>query len=218
MAKHPAIFPPIMLSLIRAGETGGFLEGSLESIANNFEAELKLIGTIKSALTYPVVVLLMAVVAVAGMLIFIVPIFKTMFNDLGSELPLPDAVPRRRLESRCLVVGPIVVVAAVAFGVWWRKNKHTEQVRKFVDPLKLKLPVFGPLLTKVAIARLHPQLRHHDGVRRSDPPLAHHRRRDIGQLGHRTVAAQGAGVCAAGRFHRGARCRRNRSSRPWSPR
>ena len=153
MAKHPGDFPPIMLSLIRAGETGGFLEGALESIANNFEAELKLIGTIKSALTYPVVVLMMAVVAVAGMLIFIVPIFKTMFNDLGSELPLPTQFLVVVSESMS-VAGPIIVIASVAFAVWWRKNKHTEKVRRVVDPLKLKLPVFGPLLTKVAIARL----------------------------------------------------------------
>ncbi|MEY2849454.1 MAG: hypothetical protein RI885_2121 [Actinomycetota bacterium] len=152
MSKHPNDFPPLMLSLIRAGETGGFLEGALESIANNYEAELKLIGTIKSALTYPVVVLIMAILAVFGMLIFIVPIFQKMFEDLGSQLPLPTQI-LVILSSAMVYIVPVVVVGGVAFMIWWRKNKNSEKVRSVVDPLKLKLPVFGGLLKKVAIAR-----------------------------------------------------------------
>ena len=152
LGKHPGDFPPLMLSLIRAGETGGFLEGSLESVANNYEAELKLRGTIKSALTYPVVVLIMAILAVFGMLIFIVPIFQKMFEDLGSQLPLPTQL-LVVLSGLMVYIVPIVVIGGVAFGIWWKKNKNTERVRKVVDPLKLKLPVFGDLMTKVAIAR-----------------------------------------------------------------
>jgi len=153
LGKHPADFPPIMLSLIRAGETGGFLEGSLESVANNFEAELKLRGTIKSALTYPVVVLIMAVLAVIGMLTFIVPIFEKMFDDLGSQLPLPTQI-LVVLSSGMGVGIPMIVVGSIAFTLWWRRNKNTDRVRRVVDPMKLKMPVFGPLMTKVAIARL----------------------------------------------------------------
>ena len=89
MGKHSRDFPPLMLNLIRAGEVGGFLESSLESVANNFEAEVKLTGKIKSALSYPIVVLVMAVIAVAAMLIFIVPIFEKMFKQMGASLPLP---------------------------------------------------------------------------------------------------------------------------------
>ena len=152
LAKHPREFPPLMLSLIRAGETGGFLEGSLESVANNYEAELKLRGTIKSALTYPVVVLIMAVLAVFGMIIFIVPIFQKMFEDLGGDLPLPTQI-LVILSGGMPVILPVVVVAGSAFAIWWKKNKNTERVRAVVDPIKLKLPVFGPLMTKVAIAR-----------------------------------------------------------------
>jgi len=74
-AKHARVFPPIMIHLIRAGETGGFLEGALESIADNFENEVKLKATIKSAMTYPVVVFAMAILAVVAMLLFVVPIF-----------------------------------------------------------------------------------------------------------------------------------------------
>ncbi|MDJ0375993.1 type II secretion system F family protein [Cryobacterium sp. PH31-L1] len=152
MAKHPSVYPPIMVNLVRAGETGGFLEHALTSIAENFESEGKLRDTIKSALAYPVIVLLMAVVAVIGMLIFIVPIFETMFKDLGGELPLATQV--LVVLSRTLVwLGPVLIIVAVFVAIWWRRNKNTDRVRRVVDPLKLKLPVFGPLLAKLAIAR-----------------------------------------------------------------
>jgi type IV pilus assembly protein PilC len=153
MAKHLDDFPPLMVNLIRAGETGGFLEKSLESVANNFEAEVKLTGRIKAALTYPVVVLIIAVLAVAAMLIFIVPVFEAMFNQLGATLPLPTQF-LVVLSHGMVYIGPIVVVGGVAFALWWKKNKNQERVRKFVDPLRLKMPVFGPLLKKVAVARL----------------------------------------------------------------
>ena len=153
MAKHPDDFPPLMINLIRAGETGGFLEKSLESVANNFEAEVKLTGRIKAALTYPVVVLIIAVLAVAAMLIFIVPVFESMFKQLGAALPLPTQF-LVVLSHGMVYIGPIVVVGGVAFSLWWRKNKNQERVRKVVDPLRLKMPVFGPLLKKVAVARL----------------------------------------------------------------
>ena len=153
MAKHPDDFPPLMINLIRAGETGGFLEKSLESVANNFEAEVKLTGRIKAALTYPVVVLIIAVLAVAAMLIFIVPVFEAMFKQLGATLPLPTQF-LVVLSHGMVYIGPIVVVGGVAFSLWWKKNKNQERVRKVVDPLRLKMPVFGPLLKKVAVARL----------------------------------------------------------------
>ncbi|WP_167042855.1 type II secretion system F family protein [Salinibacterium sp. ZJ454] len=152
MAKHDIDFPPLMINMVRAGETGGFLEGSLEAIAENYEAEVKLRGTIKSAMTYPVVVLIMAMLGVVGMLIFIVPIFEKMFSGLGGELPLPTQF-LVWLSEVMVWLGPVLVVAIIVFAVWWGKNKHTETVRKAVDPWKLKLPVFGPLMTKIAVAR-----------------------------------------------------------------
>jgi type II secretory pathway component PulF len=152
MAKHPTVLPPIMINLVRAGETGGFLENSLNSVAANFESEVKLRGTIKSALAYPVIVLIMAILAVIGMLIFIVPVFEGMFKGLGGDLPVPTMI--LVVLSRVMVwLGPLLVVVGVAFSFWWRQNKNTEAVRKRIDPIKLKLPVFGPLMTKLAIAR-----------------------------------------------------------------
>ena len=153
MTRHPDEFPPLMLNLIRAGETGGFLEKSLLSIAENYEAEVKLNGKIKSALTYPVIVLIIAVIAVAAMLIFIVPVFDAMFKQLNAQLPLPTEF-LVVLSHGMVYIGPIAVVAIVAFMIWWRRSKNLDSVRKVVDPLKLKVPVFGGLMKKVAVARL----------------------------------------------------------------
>lgn len=151
-ARHTDAFPPLMVNMIRAGETGGFLEGALGSIATNFEKEVKLRGTIKSAMTYPVIVFVMAILAVIAMLVFIVPVFKKMFEGLGGQLPLPTMMLVYLSQSMVFVV-PILIVVGVAFAIWWPRNKNTERVRKFLDPLKLKLPVFGPLLKKIAVAR-----------------------------------------------------------------
>ena len=150
--KHDVVFPPIMINLVRAGETGGFLEDALNSVADNFESEVKLRGTIKSALAYPVIVLVMALLAVVGMLIFIVPVFEKMFKDLGGALP-PATQVLVVLSDAMIWAGPVILIVAIVFSVWWRKNKHTLTVRRVVDPFKLKLPVFGRLLTKLAIAR-----------------------------------------------------------------
>jgi type IV pilus assembly protein PilC len=152
MAKHAVEFPPIMINMVRAGETGGFLDGALESVATNFEKEVKLRGTISSAMTYPIIVLVMALVSVVAMLIFIVPVFEKMFSSLGGQLPLPTMM-LVYLSKAMVWLGPLLAVSIIGFGVWWRTNKNTDRVRHFVDPWKLRLPVFGLLMKKIAIAR-----------------------------------------------------------------
>ena len=151
-AIHGQVFPPLMLSMIRAGESGGFLEGALDSIAVNFEKEVNLRAKIKSAMTYPVIVLIMSMVSVVSMLVFIVPVFQKMFEGMGGELPLPTKMLVYMSHAMVWVV-PVMLVSGISCGMWWQKNRNTEKVRKFVDPLKLKLPVFGLLLRKIAIAR-----------------------------------------------------------------
>jgi type IV pilus assembly protein PilC len=151
-AKHADAFPPLMISMLRAGETGGFLDGALDSVAENFEKEVKLRGKIKSAMTYPVIVLVMSLVSVIAMLVFIVPVFQKMFSSLGGQLPLPTMMLVYLSQAMVWVV-PVLAVGSIVFAIWWSKNKNTERVRKFVDPLKLKLPVFGLLLKKIAVAR-----------------------------------------------------------------
>jgi type IV pilus assembly protein PilC len=152
LAKFPKVFPPLMVNMCRAGEVGGFLDGVLLQIAENYEAEVKLRGKIKSAMTYPTVVFCIAIVAVIGMLLFIVPVFAKMFKQLGGKLPAPTQI---LVEiSQIVRYGfPIIIVGLIVFVIVWSKVKHKESVRAFVDPLKLKLPVFGNLFQKVALSR-----------------------------------------------------------------
>jgi type IV pilus assembly protein PilC len=151
-AKHPKVFPPLMINMCKAGEVGGFLDQAMLQVATNFESEVRLRGKIKSAMTYPVVVFIFAVLAVIGMLLFIVPTFAKMFTTLGSKLPAPTQLLVDM--SKILKTGfPVFIVLAIAGFVVWGKVKDTEQVRNVVDPLKLKVPVFGPLFQKVALAR-----------------------------------------------------------------
>lgn len=152
LAEHPNTFPPLMINMVRAGEVGGFLDHAMRQIAESTEADVKLRSEIKSAATYPVVVLIMGVVAAVGMLLFIVPVFANMFQDLGGELPWPTRIlvdTSNVLKVAALPAVPVGIAAVI----WWRRNKHTVRVRRVVDPWRLKLPVFGPLVTKIAIGR-----------------------------------------------------------------
>jgi type IV pilus assembly protein PilC len=152
MGAHPKVFPPLMVNMCRAGEVGGFLDQSLLQIAANYESEVRLRGKVKSAMTYPIVVAVMAVLGVTGMLLFIVPTFATMFDSLGGTLPAPTrflVFLSNLLKSAVLYL----LVLLIAFAVVWKKVKRHPRVRDVVDPLKLKFPVFGPLFKKIAIAR-----------------------------------------------------------------
>ena len=152
MGKHPDVFPPLMVNMCRAGEVGGFLDSVLLQIAANYEAETKLRGKVKAALTYPVVVLCIALIAVVGMLLFIVPVFAGLFSSLGGTLPLPTRVLVILSSGLKMAIIPIIVAIIVAKQVW-KRIKRKPGVRNIVDPLKLKLPVFGGLLQKIALTR-----------------------------------------------------------------
>jgi type IV pilus assembly protein PilC len=151
-ARNPTVFPPLMISMVRAGEAGGFLDVAMRQIADNFEADVRLRGKIKAALTYPVVVFCLAIFMCIGMLVFVVPTFSGMFEDLGGELPLPTKV-LVFLSGAMRFMLPILIVGTIAFVAWWRKFGKTERVRNVVDPLKLRLPVLGNLFQKLALAR-----------------------------------------------------------------
>jgi type IV pilus assembly protein PilC len=152
MGKHPNAFPPLMVNMIRAGEVGGFLDAVLLQLAENYEAEVKLRAKVKSAMTYPVVVFVIAILAVVGMLLFIVPVFAHMFDDLGGTLPAPTRV-LVFLSGAMKIIAPVGLVAVVAFFFTWPKIKHKPQVRNVLDPIKLKAPIFGKLTQKIALSR-----------------------------------------------------------------
>ncbi|MBX3195632.1 MAG: type II secretion system F family protein [Schumannella sp.] len=151
-AMHPVDFPPLMINMIRAGETGGFLEQALESMAVNYEKEAKLRSAIKSAMAYPVMVLVMSFAAVILMLVFIVPVFKDMFAGFGGSLPAPTQM-LVTLSENMFWIAPVLLVLGIVGWLWWKANKNTDAVRRLIDPIKLKAPVFGQLVRKIAVAR-----------------------------------------------------------------
>lgn len=152
LKRHPKVFPPIMTSLVEAGELGGFLDKALTASAENFEKSLKMQNEVKSALTYPIVVLVIAVVAVAAMLIFIVPIFEQMFSDFGGKLPAATQFLVTLSHAMPFVLPPLILLIIVLV-FWWRAKRNTVGFKSVVDPVKLKLPIFGKLLKLIAVSR-----------------------------------------------------------------
>ena len=152
LARHPKVFNRLYVSMVRAGEIGGFLDQVLVKVAETFEKEVELRGKIRSAMTYPVVVSIMVVGIVAAMLIFIVPTFAALYDSLGGTLPLPTRMlmgASNILRRFFLVVLLVVVVLVFLFRRW----KATDQGRYQVDRFKLKVKVFGPLFHKTALSR-----------------------------------------------------------------
>jgi type IV pilus assembly protein PilC len=153
MARHPEHFPQLMVNMVGAGETGGFLDGALDRIAKMYESDAALRAKIKSALTYPVIVLIFSLLMGVGVVVFIVPIFESMFAQLGGELPLPTRV-LVALSHNAWWALPLVAVLAVAAVRQYRHSLRTSaEFRVRTDSLKVRLPVFGKLFAKLAIAR-----------------------------------------------------------------
>jgi type IV pilus assembly protein PilC len=153
MAKFsPKVFPPLMVNMTKAGEVGGFLDSVLLQVAENYEAEVKLRGKVKSAMTYPVIVFIMAILMCTAMLLFIVPVFAKMFSSLGGKLPAPT---RLLMDTSNILKTyfPVFFILLIVFIIVWKRIKHDERVRNVVDPIKLKLPVFGNLAKKIALSR-----------------------------------------------------------------
>lgn len=151
LAEHDE-FPRLYVALVRAGETAGMLDKVLLRVAATLENDLALRRKIKSALTYPGVVLAMAIVLVGIMLAFIVPTFVGLFESLGGTLP----VPTRLLLAASNVLRSwwyvIVFLPVLGWQAFVRARKQP-RVRHQLDRLKLKLPVFGPLFHKLALSR-----------------------------------------------------------------
>jgi type IV pilus assembly protein PilC len=152
LAKHPKIFNRLYVSMVRAGEIGGFLDQVLVKVAETFEKEVELRGKVRSAMTYPVVVFTMVLLIVAAMLIFIVPTFESLYQSLGGTLPLPTRMligASRGIRRYFLVL--VLVLVAVAFA--YRRWRATPAGRYRLDQFKLKVRVFGPLFHKTALSR-----------------------------------------------------------------
>ncbi len=152
LGKHPDVFDDLFVNLVAAGEVGGILDTILQRLAAYIEKLEKLKGQIKSAMTYPIVVVAIAIIVISVILIFVIPVFEAMFADFGSALPVPTQVV---VDLSRFFKGNFhyVLGALFVFFFLFKKYKKTESGKKNIDTLSLKLPIFGPLLKKVAIAR-----------------------------------------------------------------
>lgn len=152
LKKFPRHFDDLFVNMIAAGEAGGILDTILRRLAAYMEKAARLKAKVKGAMTYPLVTLAIAIIVLAVILIFVIPVFEEMFADFGSELPVPTALV---VAASDLVKSKILylIAALVLFGFAFKKYYATEKGRDTVDALVLKLPVFGMLLRKVAVAK-----------------------------------------------------------------
>lgn len=153
MARHPKVFPPIFVNMVRAGETGGVLDEVLLRVADHFESELALKGKIKSAMTYPVAMGGLVLVVLAAMMIFVVPTFEKMFNEMGGELPGITQFLVNASDFVASLRGLAALVIAVALFFVFRAWTNTERGRFIWDGAKLRMPVFGSMVRKISLAK-----------------------------------------------------------------
>jgi len=152
--KHPKVFSRLYVEMVRAGEIGGILDGVFLRIADQLEKDQELRRKIKSAMSYPMVVLVLAILAASFMLVFIVPIFARMFEDLGGTLPLPTRVAMGMSDILTSIFGVFVYAAMIGGVFLFLRWKNTEQGRRVWGRVVLKIPAkIGPVVQKVTLAR-----------------------------------------------------------------
>jgi type IV pilus assembly protein PilC len=152
MARHPKVFNNLYVAMVRSGETGGVLDQVLERLASNLERDVSLRNKIRSAMTYPVVVVGFVSLIMTAMLVFIVPQFKSIYATLNGKLPLLTRVLLAVSDAfRHKFIFVAIFAIAIAYGL--RRYTKTPVGRSQWDRLKLRLPIFGKLFQKTALAR-----------------------------------------------------------------
>jgi len=152
LKKHPATFNELYTNLVVAGEEGGILDTILTRLCNYIEKAEALKKKVKSALVYPATIMGVAVMVVLILMIFVIPVFETMFKSAGQSLPLPTLITltlSKLIKKYVVIIIPGLILCFYLF----RKYYQTEKGKTLVDRLLLKLPVFGPLFQKIAVAR-----------------------------------------------------------------
>jgi type IV pilus assembly protein PilC len=153
MRQHDKVFDALYVNLVEAGEAGGILDTILQRLANYIEKNVKLKRAVKSALVYPVAVLLVAGGVITLLLWKVVPIFATLFLGLGVDLPLPTRIVIALSNFIGSIFGLMILVVFVAMAVALKLWHGTEQGRFILDGMLLKMPLVGILLRKIAVAR-----------------------------------------------------------------
>lgn len=151
--RHPVAFDRLYVSMVRAGEIGGVLDQTLERLATQLEKDDSLRRSIKSAMTYPILIGVFAVMVMLGLILFVIPIFSEMYNDLGGQLPLLTRImvgTSNFMRSFWFVIFPALFLAV--YGL--KKLKNSDKGTDVWDRIKLKLPMkLGPIIQKIVVAR-----------------------------------------------------------------
>ncbi|MEL4024540.1 type II secretion system F family protein [Lysinibacillus endophyticus] len=153
-SKHPKAFPQLFANMISSGEATGNMDDTLERLANMFEKQFKLKKKVQSALTYPAILLFITFIVVFFLLIFIVPTFVTSFEEMDAELPLITVYTvafSNFLQNYWWIVVSIILGIVLGFQLFYKKNS---QFNYSINLILLKMPIFGKLLQKSAIARM----------------------------------------------------------------
>ncbi|WP_107841575.1 type II secretion system F family protein [Metasolibacillus meyeri] len=154
VAKHPKAFPELFVNMMRSGEATGNIDSTLERLANMFEKQYNLKKKVQSTLAYPAVLTVLIIVVVAFLLIVIVPSFVTSFEEMGAELPPITVITVAFSVWLQKFWWLVLVVIFVLIGIFYYLLKNNKQFHFTVHYMLLKMPLFGPLLQKTAIARL----------------------------------------------------------------
>ena len=152
LKKYPGTFDALYANMIEAGEIGGILDTILVRLADYMEKAMKLKAKVKSAMVYPSSIVVIAVVVVAFLMIFVIPVFAEMFSELGGNLPGPTQLVMTisGLFKNYTLYGIGIIIAFIYF---FKRFYRTEKGKLIVDTYTLKVPVFGPLIQKVSVAK-----------------------------------------------------------------
>jgi type IV pilus assembly protein PilC len=152
MKRHPKTFDPLFTNMIAAGEAGGILDTILKRLATYIEKAVKLAGQVKSAMIYPVAVILIAGAVVGVILWKVIPTFASLFSGLGADLPMPTRIVIG-LSNNLVRYFPFIFVGAGAAAYGFRQYYASTAGRRVVDTVVLKMPVLGNIMRKIAVAR-----------------------------------------------------------------
>jgi type IV pilus assembly protein PilC len=152
MRKHPKTFDPLFTNMIAAGEAGGILDTILKRLATYIEKAVKLAGQVKSAMIYPIAVIVIAGTVVGLILWKVIPTFASLFSGLGADLPLPTRIVIA-LSDNLVRFFPFIFVAGGAGAYAFKAYYATENGRRVIDGVTLKMPILGNIMRKIAVAR-----------------------------------------------------------------
>ncbi len=153
MAKHPKVFQPMVVNLVKAGEQGGILDEVLDRLGTYFEKRKKLKSKVVGALIYPVITIVVALSALTAILVFVIPKFEKLFESQGQELPQLTQIVVKMSHAftenwYILLFGLVVVPMAISF------LYKTGPLRRPLDAIFLKIPLFGDLIKRSSVARM----------------------------------------------------------------